>query len=84
MLGSVSDLIFGAKFQVEVEALVIQGPKLETVLSQVKKLEASVLVVPQKKPSLFGWWVPTLPSSYIEAFFSTKEKTVKSLNGYDY
>ncbi|KAK1309913.1 hypothetical protein QJS10_CPA08g01142 [Acorus calamus] len=37
--------------QVEVEALVIQGPKLPTVLSQVKKLEASVLVLSQKKPS---------------------------------
>ncbi|TKY74276.1 hypothetical protein E2542_SST03036 [Spatholobus suberectus] len=36
---------------VEVEALVIQGPKLATVMSQVKKLEVSVLVLGQKKPS---------------------------------
>ncbi|KAJ6997858.1 hypothetical protein NC653_014174 [Populus alba x Populus x berolinensis] len=35
----------GGNFQVEVEALVIQGPKLGTVMSQVKKLEASVLVL---------------------------------------
>ncbi|XP_020225816.1 uncharacterized protein LOC109807652 [Cajanus cajan] len=38
---------------VEVEALVIQGPKLATVMSQVKKLEVSVLVLGQKKPSSF-------------------------------
>lgn len=42
--------------KVEVEALVIQGPKLATVMSQVKKLEVSVLVLGQKKPSLlFNW-----------------------------
>ena len=41
--------------QVEVEAPVIQGPKLSTILSQVKKLEASVLVLSQRKPSPFCW-----------------------------
>jgi len=41
---------------VEVEALVIQGPKLATVMSQVKKLEVSILVLGQKKPSpLLSW-----------------------------
>ena len=40
------------------EALVIQGPKLATVMSQVKKLEVSVLVLGQKKSSsLLSWWV---------------------------
>lgn len=39
----------------EVEALVIQGPKLTTVLSQVKKLEASVLVLSQCRPSPYSW-----------------------------
>ncbi|KAK6938415.1 UspA [Dillenia turbinata] len=39
------------KPEVEVEALVIQGPRLATVLSQVKKLEVSVLVLGQDKPS---------------------------------
>lgn len=54
---SVLCLIWG-NFQVEVEALVIQGPKLGTVMSQVKKLEASVLVLGQKRPStLISWWV---------------------------
>nr|ATE50918.1 universal stress protein 12 [Salvia miltiorrhiza]AWR88474.1 universal stress protein 7 [Salvia miltiorrhiza] len=38
---------------VEVEALVIQGPKMATVISQVKKLEVSVLVLGQKQPSPF-------------------------------
>ncbi|XP_028757868.1 uncharacterized protein LOC114716951 [Neltuma alba] len=38
--------------EAEVEALVIEGPKLSTVTSQVKKLEVSVLVLGQKKPSL--------------------------------
>ncbi|KAF1881526.1 hypothetical protein Lal_00021506 [Lupinus albus] len=36
---------------VKVEALVIQGLKLATVMSQVKKLEESVLKLGQKKPS---------------------------------
>jgi hypothetical protein len=42
---------------VEVEALVIQGPKLSTVLSQVKKLEASALVLSQPNPSPFCWYL---------------------------
>ncbi|KAE9615263.1 putative rossmann-like alpha/beta/alpha sandwich protein [Lupinus albus] len=36
--------------KVKVEALVIQGPKLTAVMSQVKKLEVSLLVLGQKKP----------------------------------
>ncbi|CAN1269021.1 hypothetical protein LINPERPRIM_LOCUS13418 [Linum perenne] len=44
--------------QVEVEALVVQGPKLATVMSQVKKLDVAVLVLGQKKSSSFlSWWV---------------------------
>lgn len=39
--------------EVEIEALVIQGPKMETVMSQVKKLEVSVLVLGQQKTSPF-------------------------------
>ncbi|XP_010232632.1 uncharacterized protein LOC104582909 [Brachypodium distachyon] len=49
--------------EVEVEALVIQGPKLATVLSQVKKLEASVLVLSQSKPSPLCWLSCFLRSS---------------------
>lgn len=50
--------------QVEVEALVIEGPKVETVMSQVKKLEVSVLVLGQKKPSpVMSWWVKSKQTS---------------------
>ena len=41
----------------------IQGPKLATVLSQVKKLEASVLVLNQSKPSPVCWLSCFLQSS---------------------
>lgn len=41
--------------QVEVEVLVIQGSKLPTVLTQVKKLEVSVLVLTKRNPSLFSF-----------------------------
>ncbi|GAU49888.1 hypothetical protein TSUD_133640 [Trifolium subterraneum] len=46
-----SGIIVRKRVMVEVEALVIQGPKLATVMSQVKKLEVSILVLGQKKPS---------------------------------
>lgn len=49
-------LVFLAHFKVEIEALVLEGPKLTTVLSQVKKLEAAVLVLGQKKPSALSWY----------------------------
>ncbi|KAL3641269.1 hypothetical protein CASFOL_016237 [Castilleja foliolosa] len=50
---SLGSLCKASKPEVEVEALVIQGPKMSTVMSQVKKLEVSVLVLGQKKPSPF-------------------------------
>ncbi|XP_062179371.1 uncharacterized protein LOC133883975 [Phragmites australis] len=53
LANSLGSLCKACKPEVEVEALVIQGPKLSTVLSQVKKLEASVLVLSQRKPSPF-------------------------------
>ncbi|XP_057442699.1 uncharacterized protein LOC130734350 [Lotus japonicus] len=57
------------KPEVEVEALVIQGPKLATVMSQVKKLEVSVLVLGQKKPSyLFSCLCGSTTSSSSEEF----------------
>ncbi|XP_028757539.1 uncharacterized protein LOC114716675 isoform X1 [Neltuma alba] len=48
--------------EAEVEALVIEGPKLSTVTSQVKKLEVSVLVLGQKKPSLLFNWLDFSPA----------------------
>ncbi|XP_061363974.1 uncharacterized protein LOC133307476 [Gastrolobium bilobum] len=56
------------KPEVEVEALVIQGPKLATVMSQVKKLEVSVLVLGQKKPSSFFSCLCGSSSSSTEEF----------------
>ncbi|KAL5704332.1 hypothetical protein ACHQM5_022775 [Ranunculus cassubicifolius] len=50
---SLGSLCKASKPDVEVEALVIQGPKLTTVMSQVKKLEVSVLVLGQRKPLSF-------------------------------
>ncbi|KAF1899308.1 hypothetical protein Lal_00019436 [Lupinus albus] len=47
----VTPKLYLAEEKVKVEALVIQGPKLATVMSQVKKLEVSVLVLGQKKHS---------------------------------
>ncbi|PHT78841.1 hypothetical protein T459_16893 [Capsicum annuum] len=51
LASSLGSLCKACKPEVEVEALVIQGPKMATVMSQVKKLEVSVLVLGQKKPS---------------------------------
>ncbi|XP_044510809.1 uncharacterized protein LOC123229218 [Mangifera indica] len=51
LANSLGSLCKACKSEVEIEALVIQGPKLATVINQVKKLEVSVLVLGQKKPS---------------------------------
>ncbi|KAL6492880.1 hypothetical protein OROGR_032639 [Orobanche gracilis] len=50
---NLGSLCKACKPQVEVEALVIKGPKMATVMSQVKKLGVSVLVLGQKQPSPF-------------------------------
>ncbi|RRT45376.1 hypothetical protein B296_00055177 [Ensete ventricosum] len=42
------------------EVLVIHGPKLATVLGQVKKLDVSVLVLKQSKPSPLCWYLHEL------------------------
>jgi hypothetical protein len=60
LLGMAWELDWIYYFQVEVEALVIQGPKLATILSQVKKLEVSVLVLSQYKSSPFCWYDSSL------------------------
>ncbi|XP_050205933.1 uncharacterized protein LOC126655711 [Mercurialis annua] len=51
LANSLGSLCKACKPEVEVEALVIQGPRLATVMNQVKKLDVSVLVLGQKKPS---------------------------------
>ncbi|KAF8405723.1 hypothetical protein HHK36_007800 [Tetracentron sinense] len=65
LANSLGTLCKACRPEVEVEALVIQGPKLATVMSQVKKLEVSVLVLGQKKPSPLTSW---LCGSSIEDF----------------
>nr|KJB29225.1 hypothetical protein B456_005G090000 [Gossypium raimondii] len=59
LANSLGSLCKACKPEVEVEALIIQGPKLWTVKSQVKKLGVSVLVVGQRRqsPLLTLWWV---------------------------
>ncbi|GLT85045.1 hypothetical protein SLE2022_032470 [Rubroshorea leprosula] len=53
LASSLGSICKACKPEVEIEALVIQGPKLSTVLSQVKKLEVSVLVLGKKRSSSF-------------------------------
>uniref|UniRef100_A0A7C9CMQ8 UspA domain-containing protein n=2 Tax=Opuntia streptacantha TaxID=393608 RepID=A0A7C9CMQ8_OPUST len=88
---SLASLCKASKPQVEVEAIAIQGPKVETVLSQVKKLEVSVLVLGQKKPSpiiscLFG---RSNTEEFVEKCINNAEcltigvrKQSKSMGGY--
>ncbi|CAN1240271.1 hypothetical protein LINGRAPRIM_LOCUS2671 [Linum grandiflorum] len=51
LANSLGSLCKACKPEVEVEALVVQGPKFATVMSQVKKLDVAVLVLGQKKSS---------------------------------
>ncbi|KAK5840334.1 U-box domain-containing 34 -like protein [Gossypium arboreum] len=51
LANSLGSLCKACKPEVEVEVLTIQGPKLWTVKSQVKKLGVSVLVVGQRRQS---------------------------------
>ncbi|KAG6435944.1 hypothetical protein SASPL_100825 [Salvia splendens] len=53
LASSLASLCKACKPEVEVEALAIQGPKMDTVMSQVKKLEVSVLVLGHKHSSPF-------------------------------
>ncbi|KAL6848580.1 hypothetical protein ACP4OV_021606 [Aristida adscensionis] len=66
LANSLGALCKACKPEVEVEALVIQGPKLATVLSQVKKLEASVLVLSQRKPSPFCCFMRCSGEEFVE------------------
>uniref|UniRef100_A0A0E0DRQ6 UspA domain-containing protein n=1 Tax=Oryza meridionalis TaxID=40149 RepID=A0A0E0DRQ6_9ORYZ len=66
LANSLGSLCKACKPEVEVEALVIQGPKLGTVLSQVKKLDASVLVLSQCKPSPFCCFMRSSGEEFVE------------------
>ncbi|CAN6341931.1 unnamed protein product [Urochloa humidicola] len=73
LANSLGALCKACKPEVEVEALVIQGPKLSTVLSQVKKLEASVLVLSQRKPSPFCCFMRSSSEEFVEECISRAE-----------
>uniref|UniRef100_A0ACD5TFK5 Uncharacterized protein n=1 Tax=Avena sativa TaxID=4498 RepID=A0ACD5TFK5_AVESA len=73
LANSLGSLCKACKPEVEVEALVIQGPMLSTVLSQVKKLEASVLVLSQRKPSPFCCFMRSSGEELVEECISRAE-----------
>ncbi|URE33796.1 Universal stress protein [Musa troglodytarum] len=66
LASSLAALCKACKPEVEVEALIIEGAKLATVLSQVKKLEASVLVLSQGKPSPFCCMLRSSSEEFVE------------------
>jgi hypothetical protein len=89
LLNSLASLCKACKPEVEVEALVIQGPKLSTILSQVKKLEVSVLVLSQYKPSPFSCWINSSKEEIVEECINRAEcltlavrKQSKGIGGY--
>ncbi|CAN6360014.1 unnamed protein product [Urochloa humidicola] len=73
LANSLGALCKACRPEVEVEALVIQGTKLSTVLSQVKKLEASVLVLSQRKPSPFCCFMRSSSEEFVEECISRAE-----------
>ncbi|XP_077220531.1 uncharacterized protein LOC143886344 [Tasmannia lanceolata] len=73
LANSLGSLCKAFKPEVEVEALVIQGPTLTTVISQVKKLEASVLVLGQKKPSLINCFFKSSNEDFVEQCINNAE-----------
>ncbi|KAJ3707717.1 hypothetical protein LUZ61_011422 [Rhynchospora tenuis] len=89
LVNSLGSLCKACKPEVEVEALVIQGPKLATILSQVKKLEVSVLVLRQYKPSPFCCWINSSKEEFVEECINRAEcltlavrKQSKGIGGY--
>ncbi|XP_074556822.1 uncharacterized protein LOC141812712 [Curcuma longa] len=70
LANTLGSLCKACKPEVEVEALVIKGPKLAAVLSQVRKLEVSVLVLSQGKPSLFCCLLRSSSEEFVEECIS--------------
>ncbi|KAJ3677989.1 hypothetical protein LUZ60_001792 [Juncus effusus] len=89
LVNTLGSICKACKPEVEVEALVIRGPKLATVLSQVKKLEVSVLVLSQYKPSPFCCWLRSSREEFVEESINRAEcltlavrKQSKGIGGY--
>lgn len=72
---SLASLCQASKPEVEVEALVVHGPKEATVMAQVKKLEVSVLVLGQPKISLYPTCLCSKSSTeeFVEECINTTE-----------
>ncbi|KAG0483573.1 hypothetical protein HPP92_011657 [Vanilla planifolia] len=66
LANSLGALCRACKPEVKVEVLVVRGPKLATVLNQVRKLEASVLVLSQGKPSSFLCLMRSSSEKFVE------------------
>ncbi|CAL9092627.1 unnamed protein product [Musa acuminata var. zebrina] len=73
LVNSLGSMCKAMRPQVRVEALVIQGPKLATVLGQVKKLDASVLVLKQSKPSSLCCMFQSSHEDFVEQCISRAE-----------
>ncbi|KAF5198962.1 Adenine nucleotide alpha hydrolases-like superfamily protein [Thalictrum thalictroides] len=74
LANSLGTLCKASKPEVEVEALVIQGARVPTVMSQVKKLEVSVLVLGQKKPSaVFNCFCLSSNESFVDECINNAE-----------
>ncbi|KAG6472416.1 uncharacterized protein LOC122030364 [Zingiber officinale] len=73
LANSLGALCKACKPEVEVEALVIKGPKLATVLSQVRKLEVSALVLSQGKPSPLCCLIRSSSEEFVEECISNAE-----------
>eukprot|EP01018_Ginkgo_biloba_P016706 Gb_04683 [translate_table: standard] len=52
--------------EVEVETVVIEGEKATTIINQAKKLKASVLILGQRKPSLFHKFFRSKKEEFID------------------
>eukprot|EP01018_Ginkgo_biloba_P016659 Gb_33732 [translate_table: standard] len=53
LANSLRSLCKARRPEVEIEAVAVEGEKAATIVSQAKKLEASLLILGQRKPSLF-------------------------------
>ncbi|KAK8549085.1 hypothetical protein V6N13_054157 [Hibiscus sabdariffa] len=77
LASSLESLCKACKPQVEVETVCVQGPKLWTVMSQVKKLGVSVLVLGQKRQSPLLTWCLSRRSENEEFV----EQCIKKIDG---
>lgn len=66
LVNSMRALCRARRPEVEVEAMVMQGEKGSTIVSQAKKLQVSILIMGQRKPSLFRRFLRSKKEELIE------------------